>query len=241
MDPFTCRQSIHGLTGLKRLKASTAGLASIIKKGGSKSDMGPLACFRRRQTNAGGLVIRPELSSRTIPDPSYAAWRWGRRKLKQNCVDALKFACSFQNIPVWGSGFLGASSKKSLGNSQAPKLSAGGRGDWSGSWKGCTITALHAWPNALCTSEGKTKLLYVVVVHCTILAVSTPSKVPDKTQSPKRVNHPLSSALPVPRASETKSLNGYGSVSFHPPVPMMYDRRWNGGAHLAWSVCHFSL
>ncbi|KAH8993426.1 hypothetical protein EDB92DRAFT_402066 [Lactarius akahatsu] len=72
--------------------------------------------------------------------------------------------------------------------------------------------------------------------HTVLASPHPPSKVPDKTQSPKRVNHPLSSALPVPRASETKSLNGYGSVSFHPPVPMMYDRRWNGGAHLAWSV-----
>ncbi len=29
MDAFTCRQSVHSLTGLRRPEASTAGLASI--------------------------------------------------------------------------------------------------------------------------------------------------------------------------------------------------------------------
>ncbi|KAH8995240.1 hypothetical protein EDB86DRAFT_3243686 [Lactarius hatsudake] len=204
MDPFTCRQSIHGLTGLRRLEASTAGLASIIKKGGQKSDMGPLVCFRRRQTNAGGLVL-------------HVHFKTSRFGVLVSLEHRLRSHCS-QTLRWWSWRLVGVS--EGVHHHSLARVAK------------CNF--VH--------QKAKQKLLYVVVVPAQYWrSPHPPSKVPDKTQSPKRANHPLSSALPVPRASETKSLNGYGSVSFHSPVPMMYDRRWNGGAHLAWSVCHFSL
>ncbi|KAH9170929.1 hypothetical protein EDB89DRAFT_1907391 [Lactarius sanguifluus] len=138
MDTFTCRQSIHGLTGLRRLEASTAGLASIIKKGGQKSDLGPLVCFRRRQTNAGGLAQELRNAGDTF-------------HLRLSKILHVHFKTSRFGVLV-SLEHLGASSKKLLLPNSPLVVVEIGRGR-----KGCTITALHAWPNALCTSEGKTK------------------------------------------------------------------------------------